>query len=238
MMNLSSNTLQSIEPLALMRLQQLISPTLPIGAFTYSQGMEYAHQAGWLNDKDAVFDWLSDLIKHNLQHFELPLLFHLRQSIAQNNIDDVRYLCACNIAGRETAELRLEEQQRGQALYSVLSKLASDEENQYWQTHQALLRGNFLGGFALGTHLWHIPLEATLLGYAFGFLENIVSVCVKLIPLGQSDGQSLLYQLSATLPDIVQTASHIRIDDIGSALPAMAIASSRHASQYCRLFRS
>lgn len=237
-MNHLSDSQQPIQPLALLRLQQLISPALPIGAFTYSQGMEYAHQAGWLSDKNTVFDWLTDLIKHHLQHFELPILFHLRQSIAQNDINEMTHLCALNIAGRETAELRLEEQQRGQALFNILSKLANSEESQHWQTHKTLLRGNFLGGFALGTHLWHIPIETTLLGYAFGFLENMISVSVKLIPLGQSDGQTLLYQLSATLPDIVQAAQHIHIEDIGSSLPAMAIASSRHASQYCRLFRS
>lgn len=228
----------TVAPLALMRLQQLISPSLPIGAFTYSQGMEYANQAGWLNTKTDVYHWLLDVINHNLGYFELPLIYHMQQAISQNDWVTLRYLHAYNLASRETGELRLEEMQRGQALYQVLSKLVDDKQQQRLQAEQDIFKNSFISGFAFAQDLWQIPSDIALLGYAFSFIENMVTVCVKLIPLGQSDGQDLIYQLSAKLPEICQVAQQIPIDDIGGALPAMAIASSRHESQYCRLFRS
>lgn len=232
----------NINPLALARLQQLISPSLPIGAFTYSQGMEYAHEAGWLKTREDVYHWLSDVLTHNLANYELPLIYQIsnaiNQALTSQDWSDVEYLIALNLAGRETSELRMEEQQRGQALYNVLIKLADPSQQQILHQQRPLISRSFLAGFALSHILWNIPIDATLCGYAFSFIENMVSVCVKLIPLGQSDGQNLIYNLSNQIEEICLKAKNIDSNDIGGALPAMAIASSKHENQYCRLFRS
>lgn len=226
------------ETLAFVRLQQLISPTLPVGAFTYSQGMEWAVEAGWLKTAAQVQEWLYCLMHDSLSWLELPLLIRLYRACEQQDQQQFSYYAALAIAGRETAELRREEEQRARALLTVLNKLPDSANWPLLQTWQAPLLQTALAGFALACQQWQIRLDKALPAYVWGWLDNMVCVAVKLVPLGQTDGQTILFHLGEHISDICAKALQVQDDDIGASTTALAIASSLHETQYCRLFRS
>jgi urease accessory protein len=217
-----------------LRLYQLISPSLPIGSFTYSQGLEWAIEAQWITDSSTLKHWLSSVLDHSIVTLELPILLRLLSAFeASNEANIVRWtqwLLAC----RETSELRKEEQQRGAALARLLPNLGVNiPEN--LALHVAKCQ---LTGFALAAYQWGIDAQRLCYGYCWGWLENIVLAGVKLIPLGQTDGQKLMFELAEKIPASVERALGLKDFDINSSTPALAIASSRHETQYTRLFRS
>ena len=221
-------------PASLPRLLQLVSPSLPVGAYSYSQGLEWAVEAGWVSDPGSLGAWLRDQLQGSLQYWDLPLLARLYQACITNNTEALEAWTRMLLAGRETAELRKEERDRGRALYSLLDKLGVLTPDDRRETIAACQ----LTGFALAARRWGIPLDQTLTGYAWSWLENSVLSGVKLIPLGQTAGQTLLLDLADLLPTIVDTALTLTDDELGSSAPALAHASAAHESQRTRLFRS
>ncbi|NVK39806.1 MAG: urease accessory protein UreF [Oceanospirillaceae bacterium] len=220
--------------LADLRLYQLISPSLPVGAFTYSQGLEWAIERGWVTSADGLGDWLESVLEHSLVTLELPLLARLYDAVAQGDADAVGHHCDWLLACRETSELRKEERQRGAALTTLLPQLGVEVPGAL----RSSLDSTQLAGFALAATRWDIGLEDALGGYCWSWLENAVMAGVKLVPLGQTAGQQLLLRLSGRIPAAVARALSVDDDLIGSSTPALAIASSRHETQYTRLFRS
>jgi len=222
------------DSLARLRLMQLVSPALPIGAFTYSQGIEWAVEAGWVDDVANLEDWLTGLADDGLGRFDLPILARLYG--ACDTADDAaldhwgRYL----LAGRETRELRDEERQRARALIALLGDLGVAHVRD-WREALAHCQA---APFALAAVVWRIPVRDCLLGYAWGWLENQVAAAIKLIPLGQTDGQRVQLRLAERLPRLVDNALVLDDDSIGAGAPALAIASACHETQYTRLFRS
>ena len=219
---------------ALLRLIQLVSPSLPVGGFTYSQGIEWAAEAEWITGVEDLEAWLRDLLRHSLARLDLPVLARLYQACEQQDPALVRrwidYLLAC----RETAELRAEETNRGRALTDLLISLAVPRAAE-WRT--ILCRAQ-LAGFALAAQHWRVPLKDATSGYAWSWLEDQVLAAVKIIPLGQTAGQQLLQRLIAKVPPAVETGLTLEDRELGASSPALAIASSRHETQYTRLFRS
>ena len=223
-----------VEPLAQLRLLQLVSPALPTGGFTYSQGLEYAVEAGWVHDVASLQDWLAGLIEDAIAYLEIPVLARLYHACAKQDTATLdqwgRYL----LATRETFELRLEEQQRARALTRLLIDLGISNT----QKLQAVMEQCQAAPYALAASSWGISLHEAALGYAWNWLENMVIAAVKLIPLGQTDGQRVQLLLAETLAGAVQHGLAVPDDDIGASAPAMALASSLHETQYTRLFRS
>ncbi|MGD8644876.1 MAG: urease accessory UreF family protein [Chromatiales bacterium] len=220
--------------LPLLRLLQLVSPSLPTGAFTYSQGIEWSVEAGWIRDAADLEAWLSDQMKSMLARVDLPLLLRMRQAIVDRDKAQLDRWIDALLASRETRELREEESNRGRALADLLGKLELAEADA-WRDDLARSQA---AGFAFAATRWRIPADQLALGYAWGWLENLVLAAVKIIPLGQSEGQRLLERLAASLAAAVDRARALDDEDIGAANPALAIASSRHETQYTRLFRS
>lgn len=225
-----------------LRLYQLISPSLPIGAFTYSQGMEWAVENGWIYDSESLSEWLETMLKDSLLWLELPILLRLYQARENNDAELFLQWSQQLYASRETAELRQEEMNRARALLSVLNKLPhTGFEQDNWPElllwREALLKSQ-IAGFALAAYQWEIEKKEMITGYAWSWLENAVTVAIKLVPLGQSDGQSVLYRLAETLPQLVDDVIQVTDDEIGASTIASAIASSLHETQYTRLFRS
>jgi len=224
----------NIERLSLLRLMSLTSPTLPIGGFTYSQGIEKAVEDGWIIDMDTAYDWLSGQLLSGLTYTDLPILKKLYNAFACNNKTDIIKWNQVLLACRETSELRQEEVNRGRALTRVLQGL----DELIIKDYQEVINTNQLSGFALiGVH-WNIPLEELLLGYSWSWLDNQVSAVVKIIPLGQTQGQQLLHKLLKLIPKIVDQSIQVDERDIGRSQPALAIISSLHETQYTRIFRS
>ena len=217
-----------------LRLYQLISPSLPIGSFTYSQGLEWAIEAQWITDAPSLKEWLDSVLNHSIVTLELPILLRLLKAFHDSDEANVARWTQWLIACRETSELRKEEQQRGAALAKLLPNLGIDIP----QTLALHIAKSQLTGFALAAHQWGIDAHKLCYGYCWGWLENIVLAGVKLIPLGQTDGQKLMFELAKKIPLSVEKASTLKDFDIHSSTPALAIASSRHETQYTRLFRS
>ncbi|PWB32381.1 urease accessory protein UreF [Pseudomonas sp. SDI] len=220
--------------LRLLRLLQLTSPNLPVGAFTYSQGLEWAVEAGWVRGAEGFADWQREQVQDTLVYLDWPLLARLYTACADDDAEAFAHWSRFLLANRETSELRLEECQRGKALMRLLDG---------WQLGQApqwrdSLELSQLGGMAWLAAHWQIPLRDLALGHGFAWLEGAVMAGVKLVPFGQQAAQGLLRDLSAELPDLLERALSLADDELGGGLPLLAIASSCHETQYTRLFRS
>ncbi|MBK5001021.1 urease accessory protein UreF [Pseudomonas sp. S31] len=220
--------------LALLRLLQLASPGLPVGGFTYSQGLEWAVEAGWVRDTAGFASWQREQIHDTLVHLDWPLLARLYQACQVGDAEAFARWSQFLLANRETAELRLEERQRGAALARMIDgwQLGQDPA---WRASLELTQ---LSGMAWLAAHWSIPLRQLALGHAFAWLEGAVMAGVKLVPFGQQAAQTLLRDLGTELPGVLDHALALSDDQLGGGLPLLAIASSRHETQYTRLFRS
>ncbi len=222
------------ENIASYRLFQLISPSLPIGGFTYSQGLEYAVEAGWIKNRASMEEWLNYMVSSSVATLELPIIDRLYRALQQGELDQIEYWCDFLYSSRETSELRAEEKQRGLALYTLLNRLEIDTS----VTGSIASHPNQLLGFCIAALHWNIELDDLKQGYLWSWLENIVMAGVKLVPLGQTDGQLAMLNVTQTFPQIIEQSNQIEEWRIGSFSPSIALASSLHETQYTRLFRS
>jgi urease accessory protein len=203
----------------LARLLQLASPTLPVGAYSYSQGLEPAVEAGIISDAASAERWIADVLEFSVARMEAPLLWRMLHGEDMNEIF---------IASRESAELRAETLQMGHSLCRLLEDLGFTD----------LPKGDvsFPAAFALVARKWSIEPRAALLAYMWSWLENQVMAAVKAVPLGQTAGQKILLSLGAELDRIADEAS--KRSEFLNFAPGLAVLSARHETQYSRLFRS
>lgn len=220
--------------LAGLRLLHLASPSLPVGAFTYSQGLEWAVECGWVRDEATLEAWIGDLLESTLTHLEVPLLARLYGAREEGDDEALAYWSRYLIAGRETRELRLEERNRARALASLLPQLGIPLSSAILPSIEECQ----LTGFVHAAHYWNIPLPEAAAGYLWGWLENTTLAGVKIIPLGQSAGQRLIARLTAVIPEVVERGLAVEDEAIGASCTAQAIASSLHETQYTRIYRS
>lgn len=216
------------------RLMQLISPSLPTGGFSYSQGLEWAVEADWVTDSYSLGKWLTTSLAASLHYVDIPILKRMYNGCVANDADDLRRLSALLFSCRESREIVDEERNRGRALASLLHSLGVIEEDGW----RAILTQSQLAGFAYASAKWEIPFEQAAMGYLWAWLENQVIAGIKIIPLGQTEGQKLLLDLAEKIEDTVQSGQHVTDEEIGGASPALALASSLHETQYTRLYRS
>jgi urease accessory protein len=217
-----------------LRLMHLVSPSLPVGAFTYSQGLEWAVECGWVGDRDSLRDWIADLLATGISRLDVPVLARLYQASRDDDHQAQVLWSDTLIAYRETRELRDEERNRGRALASLLPHLGVPVSDAL----MPILRGCQLAGFAHAAAHWNIPLQQAARGYVWGWLENMVLAGVKIIPLGQTAGQGMLAELIEAIPAMVEKGLALDDDAIGASCLAQAMASSRHETQYTRIYRS
>ncbi len=219
---------------ARLRLLQLVSPALPIGAYHYSQGLEYAVEAGWIRDEATAADWIGGLAAYSVATLDLPLLLRLFSAWSNEDTAAARRWSQRLLAARETAELRAEDRHLGSALARVLSDLGIDEARSWLADEDA----SYAALFALAAQRWNIAVGDAAAGYLWTWCENQVLAAIKLVPLGQRAGQRLLDRLIADIPGLVSAAAEIGDEDIGISTPLQGIASAAHETQYSRLFRS
>jgi urease accessory protein len=216
------------------RLWQLISPSLPVGAYAYSAGLEYAVETGWVDTEEKAKDWITGQLRNNLSTLDVPILSRLYKAWQENNADNAKYWSCFLLASRESSELLAEDRQLGNALALLLPELGIDEALS-WRGESYT---SFSAMFALGAARWEIPVEETAQGYLWAWCENQVTAAIKLIPLGQTAGQRILSGVVNALPGVVEQGLLLADDDIGAVSPGVAMASARHEIQYSRLFRS
>jgi len=221
-------TTSSERPLA--RLLQLASPALPVGAYSYSQGLESAIEAGVVHDAASAKRWIGDVLAHSLAQLEAPVLLRLCAAWTTGDVAAAQRWNELFLASRETAELRAETAQMGYSLAKLLPQLEAGDV--------PLEEPSFPAAFAHAVVAWRIDPHDALVAYLWSWLENQVLAAVKALPLGQTDGQRMLASLAARLEGIARRAARLDDDALGNFVPGLALLSSRHETQYSRLFRS
>jgi urease accessory protein len=219
---------------ALPQLLRLASPMLPVGAYAYSQGMEWAVEEGAIADEGSALAWIADLLRLNVGTLEAPVWRRLYRAWQERDVGAASGWNERFIAIRETAEFRAETLQMGGALKAVLDATREIDTGLLDQIEAPA----FPTAFSFAAHGLGVPLREGLTGYLWAWGENQVSAAMKLVPLGQSSGQRILVKLIALLPEITDNALGMQEDSLSNFSPALAIASSRHETQYTRLFRS
>lgn len=222
------------EGAALLRLMQLASPALPVGAYAYSQGMEYAVHAGWLRDENSAREWIIGLLLHPLAHVDVPVFARLHAAWRAGDEGALGHWSALLKASRESRELQEEDRQLGMALARLLCDLGLEKATA-WRRHPD---AGFAVLFSLAAAHWHITLEAAVLGYLWSWAENQTAAAIKLIPLGQAAGQRILSRAGSAIPAAVAAGLRLADEDIGYMAQRIAIGSALHEGQYSRLFRS
>lgn len=221
--------------LARARLLHILSPSLPTGAYSYSQGIESAVEMGWLNTADDFQRWIAEQIMGTLQNQELPLIVRLYNAALARNMVQFDHWSQVALAWRDTLESREEEQFRGAAFVRILNSLPDKE---FGDLPEKCLRRTSLAGIAWAAARLNIKLNELLLAYAHTWLETTITSGVKLIPLGQSEGQQLLYDFAPLYTEAVVAALVLTDEEIGYSNPAMALASCYHETQHTRIYRS
>jgi urease accessory protein len=223
--------------MALVRLLQLASPALPIGAYSYSQGLEWAVDAGTLHDAATAATWIGDLLVLVVAPGEAAVAWRLLDASERCDWREFGKWNKWFCAARETSELRAETEQMGAALI----KLAAALELLDAQATEQLAGWTAVSlpaAYALSARGYGIGSDAALIGYVWSWLEAQVAAAIKCVPLGQVAGQRLLKTLGEHIPGVVAAARATLDDDVTSFAPGLALASARHETQYTRLFRS
>jgi urease accessory protein len=220
--------------LASLRLMQLVSPALPVGAFSYSQGLEQAVESAWVTDAETLYQWISGIGSHSFAALELPLVFRLHSAWLHKQEERIQYWDRFLLAARETKELRLEDQQMGQALHRLLDEFSECSSCVALPANAT----SFVTQFTRAAVGWGLPVESTAMGLSWTYLENQVAAALKLLPLGQTEGQLLLSRLSEQVPAWLNGAQGLPDEDLICSAPGLVQASSLHEYQYTRLFRT
>jgi urease accessory protein len=209
----------SIDP----RLLQLASPALPVGAYSYSGGLEAAIEAGVVKDAASAQQWIGDVLEFAVARMEAPVFLRMMAG-------EIQSWNELFLASRETAELRAETLQMGYSLNRLLPELGLSALD--------LEEISFPAAFAHAASAWNIDPRDALTAYLWSWMENQVMAAIKAVPLGQTDGQKLLLALGSRIKQTVEEASLINYENLGNFAPGLAMLSSRHETQYSRLFRS
>jgi len=224
-------------PLKLNRLLQLCSANLPVGGFSFSQGLEYAIEMGWVNNPNSTFDWVELNLNESIARTDLAIIKRLYQAIENKNFDKFKRYNELLIACRESSELRLADVAMGKAMVRLLKNIDSIDS----QTYNELFNEpviSFVSMFALSAYLFDLDLTTAQSGYCWTYIDNQIAAATKMVPLGQTQAQNLLFELSKKVEGALLIANQIEDDEIGASLPRLAMASAWHETQYTRLFRS
>jgi len=223
--------------LALTRLLRLASPALPVGAYSYSQGLETAVARGWVTDEASIGEWVGDVLALNLARFEAPVLCRLYHAWRDADLDAVARWNQRFLAGRETAEFRAETCQMGYSLRGLFESTAEFPAEQLARL-RSIQSPAFPTVFGFAAAEWGIEVPALLSGYLFAWAENQVNAAMKTMRIGHVAAQRILSGVSLRLPALVAQAEGVDDGAFSNFTPALAIASCLHEVQDSRMFRS
>jgi urease accessory protein len=229
---------ESPAPATLLHLMWLASPALPVGGFSYSEGLESAVEAGRVDGESAAGDWLLAQLEIGQARAELPALAQACRAWQSHDAARVAQIDGWLRQTRETAELHAQSQQMGRSLLdwlrngahagdARLATLAALQPAPLWPT-----------AFALAAVLAEASAGDALLAYAWGWSENMAQAAMKAVPLGQAAAQRILTRLAAAIPPLVEQALALPDTERQAHTPMLAILSAQHETQYSRLFRS
>jgi urease accessory protein len=221
---------------SLIQLIWLASPALPVGGFSYSEGLEVAVERAGVTTESTASDWLEAQLHLTLARADLAVMAQAIPAWRGEDLARVRQLNDWILHTRETSELRAQTEQMGRSLLAWLHN--HDGANPAHLQACTDLPPTYPVAFALAVSQTGAGVRDCLLAYAFGWAENMVQAAVKSVPLGQSSGQRILARLGRSIPAAVEAAMQLPGDERQAFSPMLAILSSQHETQYSRLFRS
>lgn len=227
----------SASGLDLLRLLQLASPALPIGAYHYSQGLESAIELGIVHDKSTLEIWLGDQLELNLGRFEAPIFLRLYDAWTLRDYVGIGSWNEQFLAARETSELRVETLQMAKSLRKLLATL-SVGEGAHMRWLESCDHPTMPAVFSLAACSMNLARREALQVYLWTWLENQVTAALKTFALGQSAAQSVLFALSEIAAEVAYAAETVEDDELANSCPGLALACGYHETQYSRLFRS
>lgn len=217
---------------ALLHLLQFASPALPIGGYSYSQGLEAALEQGLVHDAGTAQAWMARYLDEVVARWDAPILWRLLKAFAARDAAAIAEWGECFLASRDTAELRAETVQMGYSLARLVADLGVADTAALGADVTLPL------AYACAVDGLDIPHEEALLAMIFSWLENQVLVCVKSVPLGQVAGQRLLLSLRPNIERAAQMAQALADKELSNWAPGLSMLSMRHEVQHGRLYRS
>ena len=231
---------EAATPSDVLKLAAWLSPAFPVGAYTYSSGLEYAIEEQLVTDAASLAIWLEDMLRFGAGGVEGGLFALGHRAAAAGDLAALGEVARLGEALRPTAELALESEAQGGAFLKTV--LAAWPHPQLASHAEMLAKDGTRAGYAVavgatcGCH--RLPLEAALAAFLHAVAANLVSAAVRAIPLGQTDGQRVTARLEGVIEELVPEVARLELDELGSATAMVDWASMRHETQYTRLFRS
>jgi len=218
---------------ALYRLLSWLSPNYPVGAFAYSHGLEYAVEAGRVAGPGDLIAWVETVLLQGTGRIDGVLFREAHRAVAARDWAALSHVAELGAAFQPSAEIALEARSQGDAFLAVTAKA--------WPAPAlSRLKSGTVYAVAVGAACaaHNIALQDGLDSYFHAFAANLVSAGVRLIPLGQTDGQGAIAALEPAVAEAESRAMTAALDDLGSAAPLLDLCSMLHETQYSRLFRS
>ncbi len=224
---------------SLLQLIWLASPALPVGGFSYSEGLESSVERRGVTSESIASDWLSDQLQLALMRGDLAVVAKALAAWRRGDLAHVRELNDWVLQTRETSELRLQAEQMGRSLVDWQRNQDAGQPGRLQETNTlAAMSPTYPVAFALAVSRTQAPVKEALLAFAFGWAENMVQAALKSVPLGQSAGQRILARLASEIPAAADRATRMMDSERQAFSPMLAILSAQHETQYSRLFRS
>lgn len=238
------DTVTAIEPgvgdAGLLRLLTWLSPSFPVGAFSYSHGVEYAVETGLVRDAESLLEWIGTIVAAGSGRVDAALFLAAHDAVNQRDETLMTWALEYGDALRATREFGVEAEGQGRAFVEAVVKSWPAAGLSWMADHARRLERPIVYPVAVGTAAGAhgLPVRDALVGYLHAFAANLVSAGVRLVPLGQSDGLRVLAGLESLILDAATAALETPREDIGAATVMADWASASHETQYTRLFRS
>ena len=236
--NITTIDTLSTTPATLLRLMWLASPALPVGGFSYSEGLESAVESGHVKNEESAATWLVHQLTLGLARADLAAAGKAFTAWQHHDLAAVTALNAWVQQTRESAELRQQAVQMGRSLTEWLRNSEHAQDPRIAQLATLPGAPTWPVAFVLAAVLSGASANEALLAMAFGWAENMVQAAMKSVPLGQAAAQRMLARLVEQIPVAVNDALALGDDERQAFTPMLAILSAQHEVQYSRLFRS
>ena len=217
---------------SLYKLLTWMSPGYPIGAFTYSHGLEMAIEDGRIEDSQTLENWLSGLLSFGSIRNDGIFLTHAYKASDEELLETIDLA----LAYQASSEFTLETVAQGKAFVRITDEVWSSPRLAWVLSQRTEITHPVALGIAAADH--GVPLNLTLTAYLHGFVSNLVSAAVRIVPLGQTDGQRAIQRLETQIEAVQSTLLDADLNDLGTFSMISEICSMRHETQYTRLFRS
>jgi len=217
--------------MSLLSLLQLASPALPIGAYSYSEGVEFLSNQGIIFDSDSLDHWLRQELKYGSIRIDSAVLVRTFQGVEMGDFSKIIFWNHWLSAQRESEELRCQSWQMGNALIKLFNDIGNVQEI-------PLEPCNYAIAFGMVSFYWEITLFDALSSFLFCWASNLVSAGIRSIPIGQTAGQRILFNLHTKIIETIPCILALQDDELESCNIGLVLASIGHETQYSRLFRS